>query len=299
MVAQGVVFNIQRGSVQDGPGIRTTVFFKGCPLTCPWCHNPEGRSAGLEVWHLDGRCGECGRCLDVCPDPPTDGTFCVEPARCTRCGGCVAVCPSGAREILGRKVTVDEVVREVERDRRFYEESGGGVTFSGGEPFLQAEFLLECLQACRKRSIHTVVDTSGHTERAALLAAAEWTNLFLYDIKIFDNERHRREIGVPVDTILENLRALDDAGAAIWVRMPVIPGINDDVANLDALAGFVAALRKTRRIHLLPYHRNGSDKATRLGKRSDGGHFQPPSKAALESTADLLRTHGLDVHVGG
>jgi pyruvate formate lyase activating enzyme len=296
---QGILFDIQRYSTQDGPGIRTTVFFKGCPLSCGWCHNPESRRADPEVWMLDGRCNDCGRCLDVCPSPPADGKPGFESANCVRCGGCVSVCPSEAREVVGKVYTVKEVMREVGRDREFYEESGGGVTFSGGEPLLQPEFLEECLRSCKKKGYHTVVDTSGHAPRETLLEIARWTDLFLYDLKIFDDDRHQKEIGVPAAPIRANLRALDEAGASVWVRLPLIPRVNDDTDNLDAIAHFVAGLGSTRRLHILPYHATGEEKRQRFGDDPANGRYEPPSRAALDSAADLMRSRGLDVLIGG
>jgi pyruvate formate lyase activating enzyme len=298
-MTQGTIFDIQRYSIQDGPGIRTTVFFKGCPLSCPWCHNPESHAPQPEVWMIEGRCNECGRCVEDCPNPSPDGSPAFEASNCIRCGSCVAACAAEARQVVGRTCTVKEVVREVERDRKFYEESGGGVTFSGGEPLLQPEFLVECLKACKKKGLHTAVDTSGHAPREVLLEAARWTDLFLYDLKLFDDERHRRETGVEASPIRENLRLLEETDATIWVRVPLVPLVNDDVDNLDAIAGFVAGLRRTRRLHLIPYHAAGAEKRRRFGESRVNGEYRPPSQAALESAADLMRSRGLDVLIGG
>jgi pyruvate formate lyase activating enzyme len=223
----GWCFDVQRYSIHDGPGIRTTVFLKGCPLACPWCHNPEGRSRGQELRIIAGRCIHCMSCLAACPLGLADGPVAPDPTRCLRCGRCAEVCPTGTRQLVGYPLTVGRVVELVERDRPFYDESGGGVTFSGGEPFAQPRFLLACLEAMRTRAIHTVVDTCGVAPRATLLKAAALTDLFLYDLKILDPDRHLGLIGAPLGPILDNLRALDRVGADL-ARMPFIPGYNDD-----------------------------------------------------------------------
>ncbi len=300
--ATGRCFDIQRWSLHDGPGIRTTVFLQGCPLVCPWCHNPESRSSGPEVRVIAGRCIRCGACLDACPHPAetvAGEVPAVDPARCVRCGLCVAACPTGARVLTGETFTAGEVLATVERDRPFYEESGGGVTFSGGEPFLQPRFLLACLSLARRGGIHTAVDTSGFAPREVVLEAARWTDLFLFDLKLLDGPRHERLTGAPLAPILENLRALDAAGASIWLRTPLVPGLNDAPADLDALGAFAAALPRTRRIHLLPYHRLASAKHRGLGREDPLDGLEPPPPPAVEAAAARLRSHGLDVRLGG
>jgi pyruvate formate lyase activating enzyme len=222
-----------------------------------------------------------------------------DPGRCLDCGRCAEACPTGARQLVGRSHTVTELVGLVERDRPFYEESGGGVTFSGGEPFAQARFLLDCLEAMRSRAINTTVDTCGMAPRRLLLRAAAVTDLFLYDLKHMDPARHEQVVGAPLEPILENLRALDRAGAHVWLRMPLIPGYNDDRPNLEALGSFVAGLRVTRRVHLLPYHRFGAEKRAGLGLDDALAAVSPPSPTSLETAEEILRGFGLDVHVGG
>lgn len=290
---EGICFDIQRFAIHDGPGIRTTVFLKGCPLTCSWCHNPEGRAAAPEIHLFPDRCIACGTCHDVCPSGgPAD-------AMCIRCGACAENCPADARRRVGRSWSAPELVRELERDRPFFEESGGGVTFSGGEPLAQPEFLMACLAACRERRIHTAVDTSGYAAPAIVRDVARHTDQFLYDLKIMDAEEHRRRTGVPLAPILENLRALDSAGAEIWIRVPVLPGINDGDAAVDALAGFVSGLPRSRRIHLLPYHRMGLEKAARAGAGSPVDLLEPPSPERIDAIAKRLEAHGLMVRIGG
>jgi pyruvate formate lyase activating enzyme len=303
----GRTFDIQRFSVHDGPGIRTTVFLQGCPLSCPWCHNPESRSSLPEVRVLEARCVRCGACLEACPTavhppgvPPGRPSSAPRPGPdCARCGLCVEACPSGARVLAGRETTVGEVVEIVERDLPFFEETGGGATFSGGEPLFQPEFLLACLDALRARSIHRAVDTTGWASRELILVVAARTDLFLYDLKVLDPDRHIGAMGVPLGPILENLRALDEAGAAVWIRYPVIPGWNDGREDLEALGVFAGGLRKIRRIHLLPYHRLAEEKYRSLGRPYPLDGLRTPPRERLEEMAERLRSRGLEVHVGG
>jgi pyruvate formate lyase activating enzyme len=295
----GVCVDIQRYSIHDGPGIRTTVFLKGCPLACLWCHNPESIARAPELRVLAGRCVRCGACTKACPLGLADGPNLPDPARCLRCGSCAAACPTGARQLTGRAWTVQEVLDAVLRDRPFYDDSGGGVTFSGGEPLTQWRFLLACLEAAQAQGLHTAVDTSGFASLAVIRAVATRTNLFLYDLKVLDPERHLRFTGVPLAPILRNLRALDATGARIWLRMPLVPGYNDDRANLEAVGTFAAGLRHARRLHLLPYHRLGAEKYARLGRADPMGDVPSPTSDTIETAARILRAYSLDVHVGG
>jgi pyruvate formate lyase activating enzyme len=194
---------------------------------------------------------------------------------------------------------VAELVRQVERDRPFYEESGGGVTFSGGEPLLQSEFLTACLQELKRQGYHTAVDTCGFAPREAILEAAAWTDLFLYDLKFVDPGRHLKHTGVPVGPVLENLKALDGLGKTVWLRLPFVPGINDDAENLDAVGRFAATLESTRRLHLLPYHRFGAEKYRSLGREYPMGELSAPPSDALDAAARRLGSYGLEVHLGG
>ncbi len=297
----GTCFNIQRYSVHDGPGIRTTVFLKGCPLSCTWCHNPEGMSRELELIVVQDRCVGCGACVEVCPNPPVvdpGGRSVTDRRSCLRCGSCVDVCVAGARRLVGQPMTVEELLAEIERDRAFYEESGGGVTFSGGEPFEQHEFLLACLRVCRERGLHTAVDTSGYAPRDVILEAATLTDLFLYDLKLLDEARHRELVGVPLAPVLENLHALDEAGAEIWIRFPLIPGVTDSMDNVNALGRKVASLR-TRRVHLLPFHRTAADKYARIERAWEHAGLEDVAEDRVKEAAEALGAMGLDVRIGG
>jgi len=302
-VLRGRIFNIQRYSLQDGPGIRTTVFLKGCPLHCAWCHNPEGMVAGRELRLMTERCIVCGECRVACPVEAEisqdQGPIPARQNGCTLCGACVEVCPSDAREIIGREVGVDELLKEALADRMFFEESGGGVSFSGGEPFQQVEFLLAALEACRGQGLHTVVDTSGLAETASLLAAARWTDLFLYDLKLIDSGRHAEFTGVCNELILDNLRALSVAGARLWIRVPFIPGVNDRDCDLEALARFVIDLPGPPSVRLLPYHETALHKFRALGQTYRLNHVSSPSSERLQEAAALFHRYGLEAHVGG
>jgi pyruvate formate lyase activating enzyme len=298
----GTIFDIKRYAIHDGPGIRTTVFFKGCPLSCAWCQNPESRDPAPQVALLANRCIRCGACLEVCPNAddelPIDEVS-IDRERCERCGACVEACPSGARSMLGKTISVTQLMLEINKDRLFFDESGGGVTFSGGEPLMQPEFLLACLRACKQRDYHTAIDTCGHTQWPTLSAIATHTDLFLYDLKLMDDARHEQLLGVSNALILENLRNLNKLGSQIWLRLPLIPGINDDEENLAATAKFVRSLNDPPPVHLLPYHRIGSDKYARLGIPYSMSQIEPSTQKHVFDVAERFLARGLDVKIGG
>lgn len=300
---KGIVFDIRRYSIHDGPGIRTTVFLKGCPLSCWWCHNPEGQARGIELIFRETRCIRCGACFDACPHgavsregeiPATDKTKCVI------CGSCAAVCYAEARETVGREMEADEVVAEVERDTPFYEESGGGVTFSGGEPLAQSEFLLGLLRACKDKGIHTAIDTCGLASWKTFEIIRNYVDLFMYDLKLMDEAAHRQFTGVSNDLIVRNLIALSQEKPLrpannIILRVPVIPGINDDDESIRQIGAFAATLPHLDAIDLLPYHQMGLDKYARLGRTYRLQEMRPPSGSRIAEIAGLLREFGLSV----
>lgn len=299
---RGLIFNLQRFCLHDGPGIRTTVFLKGCALSCSWCHNPESQSAEPEVMVLEERCIRCGLCVEACPQllpVPGGGRQAEDVPLCAVCGACVEVCPSAARRIEGREIDAEALALEVLRDRVFFDQSDGGVTFSGGEPLHQPAFLRQALSACRKEGLHTAVDTCGLAPRDEILAVAALTDLFLYDVKFIDDRRHREHTGAGNEAILANLSALIEAGRSIWLRVPVIPDVNDDRENLDGIAGLAASLPGVERVCLLPYHRNGERKLARLGRRVGAQETLPPEAAQMQRAAARFEAVGLTPEIGG
>jgi len=297
-MSSGIVFDIKRFSIHDGPGIRTTVFLKGCPLRCAWCHNPESQRREPQIMLRPSRCIACGECIDHCPEGAirwngtgtlTDRDLCLE------CGACTAYCAGEARELIGREMHLPELLAEIKRDLAFFDESGGGVTFSGGEPLSQAEFLLGLLQGCKEMEIHTAVDTCGAATWAALDRVRPFVDLFLYDIKLIDGKRHRAATGADNTIILSNLRLLAEAGQAIELRLAIIPGINDDEANLRATAEFATTLPNLAGISILPFHNTAQDKYSRLGLDYPMSGVRPPDEAHLNQIGDLMRAYGLPV----
>ena len=300
---RGLIFNIMRFAVHDGPGIRTAVFFKGCPLRCAWCHNPESISPQSEIMLRPERCVHCGACVHACPQQGISASAVPlpvqDPARCTRCGACAEACPAEARALIGREASVGEAIAEVLRDRVFYEQSGGGVTFSGGEPTHQPDFLHALLAAAKGEGLHTVVDTCGHAPWVVFKRVAPLVDLFLFDIKIIDPEKHQRHVGVSNDLILENLERLAGNGAALRVRMPLIPGVNDAVEDASRLGQKLAALKRVPEVHLLPYHKSGAEKYARLGRTYGLSAMQAPEAAKVEDIATELRRYVEEVCIGG
>jgi len=297
----GIIFNIQRYSIHDGPGIRTTVFLKGCPLNCWWCQNPESQLSGQEMIFWEDRCISCGACSTICPTGAIqikNGIPVTEKEKCILCGKCIEKCPALAREMIGKKMTAEEVLKEIEKDLVFYEESGGGVTFSGGEPLEQSEFLEELLNDCREKKIHTTVDTSGYISWRILDKISPKVDLFLYDIKIMDNKRHKKYTGVSNEIILENLKKLSSVHHNIFVRFPVIPGINDDYQNIKRTGEFLSSL-KIAQVNLLPYHYIGIDKYRRLKRTYKLATTQPLSEEKLSEVSAVLKKFKLNVKLGG
>jgi pyruvate formate lyase activating enzyme len=298
----GTIFNVMRFSTHDGPGIRTTVFLKGCPLCCWWCHNPENWQQVPKEVYLPGRCAGCGVCIENCPGRAlsrgAEG-IAVDAGLCRHCGRCIEVCPMEARESTGWSVGVPDLLRSIERDIPFFDQSGGGVTFSGGEPLCQPDFLLAMLAACGQSEIHRAVDTSGYADAGVLLKAAGLTDLFLYDLKVLDPLKHRANTGVDNAKILSNLRLLSASGANIIIRIPLIPGVNDDEKDIAGTGEFIAALPRPHPVHLLPYHRAANGKYRKLGLCYHGERVRPPPREQLVQVAQRLSHFGLKVEMGG
>lgn len=298
----GLVFDIRKFSLHDGPGIRTTVFFKGCPLSCQWCHNPESQSSAQEIMLWENRCIRCGTCITNCAVEAIsreDGRVVTDRDVCTVCGTCTTYCAADARELVGKRMTVSEIMDDVKRDIVFFEESKGGVTFSGGEPMAQRSFLEELLKSCKALDIHTAVDTSGYAAWKSYDNIREYTDLFLFDLKLIDEERHRHFTGVPNGLILSNLRALSERGHHIIIRVPVVPGVTDDEDNLRGIAEFVASLPHIDRIDLLAYHESAKGKYERLGIPYALPDVRQPSDERMQELSNLMKEYSLPVKIGG
>lgn len=300
LVFQGKIINIQKYSIHDGPGIRTTVFLKGCPLNCWWCHNPESQCMEKEILYWENKCTSCGMCVKKCPNGAVeikDGKLINHREKCAFCGKCIDFCINNAREISGKEYTVEEVMKEVEKDIVFYDESSGGVTFSGGEPFSQMNFLEALVDASKNKGIHVTIDTTGFTTEENLRKIASKADLFLYDLKFMDSEEHKKYTGVSNENIIENLKMLSSMHKEVYVRIPVIPGINDG-ENLRKSAEFLRNLNISK-VNLLPYHKYGMDKYNRLGLEYKLKDTQEPTKDKMESILEMFKSYGLKAKIGG
>ena len=301
-MSSGIVFDIQRFSLHDGPGIRTTVFLKGCGLRCWWCHNPESQHPRPELLLHPELCIQCGACVAECPQGAIRldrNAYITDRALCETCGACVIACMAEAREIIGQEMTVEQVIDDVLRDVIFYDESGGGVTFSGGEPLLQGEFLLDLLQACKAYDLHTIVDTCGHANPETLARVRPYVDLFLYDVKVMDNARHRDVTGASNTLILKNLHTLAEHNHPVVVRVPIIPTINDDDDNLRQLGELVRSMPNIQQVDILPYHKLGKDKYDRIGRANPMPETEAPSEAVMLNVKQRLEAFGLNVTIGG
>jgi pyruvate formate lyase activating enzyme len=292
----GVTFNVQRFSTEDGPGIRTTVFMKGCPLRCRWCHNPEGLSPQPELVWYDVRCIGARHCLAACPTDAlelTPGGMRIDRGRCSPCDLCSEACPSGALEVIGRRWAPEELLSHVAKDAVFYETSGGGVTVSGGEPAMQPDFVEAFLRLCREAGIATALDTCGHADRRVYERLLPHLDLVLYDLKIMDPERHRQATGVSPDRILANAVAIAERGLPMWVRTPVVPGYTDDEENVEALAAFIRdRLPTVQRWDLLAYTKLGRPKYQRLDLPYPLEQTEPPARDHMERLAAVASNGG-------
>jgi len=292
-----IVFNIQYYSIHDGPGIRTVVFLKGCPLSCLWCCNPESINGKPELGFRRSFCNECGECIEVCPQKALSleeetNTLAIDRALCDNCGECVQACLHQALTIYGQKMTVAEVMHEVLNDAPFYHRSGGGVTISGGEPLKQPEFLLGILKGCRQAGLHTAIETSGYCSPRTLHRDLDEVDLFMFDLKGMDADYHLELIGRRNNLILENARLLAKAGATVQARMPLIPGVNDSVDNLSMLASFLRSIGWLS-VELMPYHQFGRSKYAALGRPYNLGEVPSAKAQDVTRACELLKRDGI------
>lgn len=303
-VGKPLVINVQKYSIHDGPGIRTTFFFKGCPLSCAWCHNPESQSFSRELLYRAEDCRLCGACAQMCPAGAVvmgEGGAETDRRLCAACGACVDACAYNARSCAGEAYRVEELVRLAEQDRMFYETSGGGVTLSGGEVMAQDPDFLEALvRALHRKGCAVAVDTCGEAPYERFARILPYVDLFLYDLKLMDPQRHERYMGRPNGRILDNLRALSRDGAGILLRLPLVEGVNSGDGDIGAILAFLNEGIRVKGIHLLPYHDTGRDKYERLGRPYGGGSFRPPAPERLEQIARAFLAAGYGhVKLGG
>ena len=299
----GLIFDIKRYAINDGPGIRITIFLKGCLLSCPWCHNPESISREVQKLYTQSKCIGSQECVENCSKDAlklTPNGIVTNVDLCNLCGDCAEVCPTKAIEMSGELMTVEQIMHFIKKETLLMDQSEGGVTFSGGEPLLHAKFLIQLLDACGEEGIHRCIDTSGFASKQVVLDVAKRTEHFLYDLKMMDSEKHRKYTGVPNEKILENLITLAHLGKDINIRIPLIHGVNDDDDNIRESASFIAALPgKKKIVNILPYHNIASKKYEKLGGTYHEGSMSEPGVGRQEEILATFKSYDLEAIIGG
>ncbi len=300
---QPLIFDIKRYAINDGPGIRITIFFKGCPLKCAWCHNPESQSPEQQKLYTASRCIGARDCIDVCSNNAltlTPEGITTDWERCNLCGKCADACPAKAIEMSGRFYSTQELLQIIEKERVYFEQSGGGVTISGGEPLMFPEYLIELLALCKQAGIHTAVDTSGFARKETLLRVAEFTDLFLYDLKLMDPILHKKWTGVSNQLILTNLKLLAESGANINIRIPLVKNVNSSENSLKEMVVFITQLPGNKiTVNLLPYHKNASNKYVKLGSVYPEYEMAEPQEEDQKKGIEIFKRFGIQMEIGG
>lgn len=299
---EAILFNIQKFCVHDGPGIRTSLFFKGCTMNCAWCHNPESKSFQHEISHDKDKCSLCGNCVNLCPQDRLlieEGIVkTIKDIKCSGCENCTDMCTQMAREMAGSTNTADTLFEAILSDQKFYETSNGGVTFSGGEVLCQVDMVQELSKKCQKRGIHVAIDTCGNVPYSHFERVIPYTDLFLYDIKLLKDEDHKRWTGVTNKTILDNFNRLVKDHEHVWLRIPIVDGVNATNAFIEDLCLFLQG-KQVEQVHLLPYHAIAIDKYRRFGQTYNQDQFARPTDAWLASAKDKLESAGFKTIIGG
>lgn len=300
---QPLIFDIKRYAINDGPGIRITIFLKGCPLSCKWCHNPESQSPEVQKLYTVSKCIGAKDCIEICPNNALtlspEGII-TDSEACNLCGKCAEVCPTKAIEMSGANYDVNKIVKIIERERILLDQSGGGVTISGGEPLMYPDFLIGLLKACGEKNIHRTVDTCGFADTETVLKVARHTDLFLYDLKMMDSKKHKKWTGVGNQLILKNLKILAENKSNINIRIPLIKNVNSDKKELSELAKFISELSgEIPKVNLLPYHNFAINKYIKMGSNYDKLDMEELSEKEQNQAADIFKQFGIEAEVGG